>query len=506
MGTTLVIMVLLTSPLIAKTATAGLLLLLSTIGLYTAQNEPTNATQPSLLLSCAAKLETGGSTHTVSEAHQFITKLQQNPDLNQTISLALQPDNPLHRLLVSIPTDSISSFEDCAELIPGLVISLQSRPSRASPYRKFLRSTFQCSGEAFRAAERAWPTEAMVLQMMGLMSVSWLESTSQLPVVALKYRPILSSLKAPGPNVFSRCMAGARIHPGRPGGRRSMKRSDVSWYQHIRELTGLSQPAPGPRMGPNDQVKGGSGYKSAGRRLLKGYGSFYGSYGDEGDYEADGCFSKDGTVVAARTRLETRLGDLEVGSLLSTTVPEDEVWYMHKIEGAVPVLNVELLDGTLVKLTGHHLLSTPKGMIPAAALKPGDMLTSQRHNDVALKKVKSIKHSFEEVIAPITMSGTIVVNGVVASFYAYGSHETIHLFLSPFRVIYKISPTLVRALDTCGLGVMHLLMTWLPLQAHFTSMLAISILVICLGPCITFFMVGKKLNTTLVKANKSQLY
>merc|ERR1711998_187870 len=153
-----------------------------------------------------------------------------------------------------------------------------------------------------------------------------------------------------------------------------------------------------------------------------------------------------------------QMRDVGIQDRLVTTVPDDEVWFMHSSSKPTDTTRLVTSTGSAIELTPAHMIMTSTGMKQAGEVQVGDSLVKQTGelSEVVRKEAGKVS-----VTAPITMSGTIVVNGVVASCYAYGSHETIHLFLSPFRVIYKISPTLVRALDTCGLGVMHLLMTWL---------------------------------------------
>ena len=126
--------------------------------------------------------------------------------------------------------------------------------------------------------------------------------------------------------------------------------------------------------------------KNVGRRLLKGAG-FFGSYGDEGEWEGGGCFGKNNSVVDARSMQKTKIGGLEVGDRLVTTVPDDEVWYLHTSEGLAPMLKIMLSGGSVVTATPHHLLLSSQGMKPASTVQLGDMLATRAGNTAAMREV-----------------------------------------------------------------------------------------------------------------------
>ena len=97
---------------------------------------------------------------------------------------------------------------------------------------------------------------------------------------------------------------------------------------------------------------------------------------------------------------------------------------------------IELDTGAVIELTPSHLVLKPDGQYQTAGLlRPGDSMMLQQGTSTAAAKVvpptaepcsdgvvqvQLIEEVRGPVRAPITMSGTIVVNGVVASCYAFG--------------------------------------------------------------------------------------
>jgi len=272
--------------------------------------------------------------NTSADAIDFISKLQRL-EVRKAVSLALDPvNNSLDSLLLTIPPKLFSHFEDCVGLTPGVMVHLaSSRAPRSSAYRDFLNDSFICAGDAFKVANESWPTQAMVLEMRGLMSVDWMHSTSRLPLLALRYKPIISALRPPGPQVFAECMRITQSHPGRPGNSVASRISRHTRFdQAISDMSGQPQlgiqPLPKQRSGfsqrsMNQMVHSAVGLKQqAGRRLLKGGGAFYGSYGDE--YADRGaCLGASGLVQ--RASLMVPISELKVSDILRGLEADDQV-------------------------------------------------------------------------------------------------------------------------------------------------------------------------------------
>lgn len=107
-----------------------------------------------------------------------------------------------------------------------------------------------------------------------------------------------------------------------------------------------------------------------------------------------------------------------------------------------------------LEITGEHLLLVNDVFLPAKLVRVGDILQSGNGGDVVVTKVNSIQRT--GLYAPLTSSGTLLVNGIKASAYitlqpdakapAYielqGSvttlvtqHSFIHMVLSPVHIV-----------------------------------------------------------------------
>ena len=191
------------------------------------------------------------------------------------------------------------------------------------------------------------------------------------------------------------------------------------------------------------------------------------------------CFGTDELVTVGTDSEQCRIGDVKVGDLLYTTTPNDEVWYVHHGDGLMPLLCLKISDSTSLRVTNHHLLSTPAGMRAAGDLKAGDALQKQTDGGlISFAEVVEITHTCGTVIAPITMSGMIRVNGVVASCYAYGTHDVMHLTLTPLRFLYRVSPQLATSIEHGGATLeLHLIQSVAPaLEQYMDAILVVAVL------------------------------
>merc|ERR1711966_88801 len=196
------------------------------------------------------------------------------------------------------------------------------------------------------------------------------------------------------------------------------------------------------------------------------------------------CFSDNNTVLASSSR-KMLVGEVQVGDRLNTTVEDDEVWWVHKSSVQHKLLRVQLQDSH-IDLTPHHMLRVGNGFRPASEVVVGDSVIIHTPKEV-LSEVLSITHLSGSVSAPITMSGKIVVNGVEASCYAFGSHQVLHQLLAPFRVLYKLCPWLVQMLSPIGVGTMQALSIVLPIEHNLTPMLTVSTIVALSSPMLAYW-------------------
>jgi len=156
-----------------------------------------------------------------------------------------------------------------------------------------------------------------------------------------------------------------------------------------------------------------------------------------------GCFSLDGTVSLSSGQ-EISLSGLKKGDLVKTLdAKRREIFtpFMGWIEkdtshvGTFVQLTTE--NSSNVVLTHHHFLMTTPDLGEGPEMKraeevaEGDFLLTTS----GLEKVDSISRVTRKGLgAPLTMTGDLLVNGVLSSNYAHApSHSIGHLWMSPFR-------------------------------------------------------------------------
>lgn len=444
----------------------GALALLSTVGTLWHTMAPSSlsqVTRNSTAIACAPRFGVSSA-----EAELFLDQLQSLP-VDQALQKAMFTRSPMNMMLLAVAKERRTDFEECAGLEPGLITLIASAKRSKSSYRSFLEECMKCAGEAFRSSKESWPSEGMLFDMVDIMSSDWLASSTHLIGYATKYKPAISALGELSRTEFSRCMKQVQQLPGSPAGmsgrRRLEAKPTVSKFDTVMaDVSGHEVPVGAV------PIKGGPT-----RRLMKGGFSFssffFSSFGNGDDQEnVAACFGQEGTVLNAVSEQQMRIGDVKVGDMLVTTVPHDEVVYVHTVNSNPGMLKL-VLEHTSIELTPSHLLSTPTGMKPARELEPQDTVWVQQGSESSLSKVLRIERSSGPVIAPVTKSGTLVVNGVVASCYANGDHDMFHLILAPYRAMYSASPGL--AVQTAEFGY-QVFFEPLSMLAPLTTVLALS--------------------------------
>jgi len=113
-------------------------------------------------------------------------------------------------------------------------------------------------------------------------------------------------------------------------------------------------------------------------------------------------------------------------------------------------LEIRLENGDCLKLTPNHMLYRAGTKIsnskpcPAYEISVGDSVYVVSDESVKTVKVSSIETiELTGIYAPVTYSGNLVVDGVLASCYAeydqFKNHEVAHRVLAPLRMKSKIS-------------------------------------------------------------------
>ncbi len=185
--------------------------------------------------------------------------------------------------------------------------------------------------------------------------------------------------------------------------------------------------------------------------------TFGGSSGkSDGSDGGSSCFARDATVeVAGRGRV--RVDELREGDMVadgSAAGHSAFVTYLHADlhrETAFVALHVAGLDRPLV-LTGEHLVFVQRRdsaeemeAVRADAVRVGDVVARGNGTRAVVERVETRKQT--GFVAPLTASGQLVVEGVVASCYAdmNGLGQTVsHTAMKPLVWLSKMFPALSR--------------------------------------------------------------
>ena len=156
-------------------------------------------------------------------------------------------------------------------------------------------------------------------------------------------------------------------------------------------------------------------------------------------------FSKDGTKL---------MKDLKIGDkvLCNNTDFSEVIAFLHYQPTEIAVyLTLDTEQGSSITISANHLVFTaisPESSsmkvqpLLAGEIKEGDsLIVCDEQNQPATSQVTKI-HTVQKqgVYAPLTRSGVIVVDGVMASCYAsFHSHDLAHVAFAPLRLYSSIS-------------------------------------------------------------------
>ena len=178
----------------------------------------------------------------------------------------------------------------------------------------------------------------------------------------------------------------------------------------------------------------------------------------------DGCFPASATladVARRRRQMESLLLGEEVQVITDKGVTSKPViTFIHR----QPDLFQEFLQITtlrykkILKITEDHLIFVEKNgkeaAIPARDVKIGDMVYVKVGGQEMLEKdaVQCVSIVFEKgVYAPVTLSGTILVNDVNTScYFDVLSHVWFHRAMVAARAVYHLSPTMAEWISSIG--------------------------------------------------------
>lgn len=123
------------------------------------------------------------------------------------------------------------------------------------------------------------------------------------------------------------------------------------------------------------------------------------------------------------------------------------MFFVHQKQGLIVEYLQISTDESTLEITPTHLLlmrhqdeSNPPRYLQAQRLRVGDSIFSINETMKEMKVIEIIRNiKRNDAFAPLTESGTLVVDNTIASCYAqYESHWLIHWILFPLRWWYSI--------------------------------------------------------------------
>jgi len=201
----------------------------------------------------------------------------------------------------------------------------------------------------------------------------------------------------------------------------------------------------------------------------------------------EACFWA-GNEVQTLERGVIKINQLEIGEHVQSIGADGTIYFsevllhMDSVNGFTTFIRVTTKSGKRLMLTPNHLIHI-KGSSPkfASSLQIGEEVWVIENSTV----VPDIIISTEQVLdkganSPLTESGSIVVNDILASCYAaHNNHDAIHMFFAPLRIYLRakkfakyiglISP--LEEDDTEGkhpyiATLMATSKAWIPYQMH----------------------------------------
>ncbi|GFS68227.1 desert hedgehog protein B [Nephila pilipes] len=164
-----------------------------------------------------------------------------------------------------------------------------------------------------------------------------------------------------------------------------------------------------------------------------------------------GCFHGSSAVMTRdgyKKMKDLKVGDkvasnLEVSGVLAFS---KVIAFLHQDDNMdVTFVRLETVNGNILFLTLRHLIfirgdKNPKA-IYAMFLKKGDLIyTSSVTDQIMLAEITNVSYlNMKGVYAPLTESGTIIVDGIWVSCYAeVTSHDLVHALFFPVRFLHVI--------------------------------------------------------------------
>ena len=174
-----------------------------------------------------------------------------------------------------------------------------------------------------------------------------------------------------------------------------------------------------------------------------------------------GCYPGSAIIYDSNSRAR-RIESLQVGDkvlvITNNGIQSDSViTFIHRQPEVVEAfLKIVTTEEKILLITADHLLFVElmgqATAIPARDVKIGDTVYVRGSHGSEKDLVQSISTVYEKgAYAPVTLSGTILVNDVHTScYFDVLSHEWSHRAMSIARALHYVSPSMVRRISAIG--------------------------------------------------------
>lgn len=174
-----------------------------------------------------------------------------------------------------------------------------------------------------------------------------------------------------------------------------------------------------------------------------------------------GCFPGSSTFVD-RYGLQREIHSLRTGEKVQIAAKgsiylEPVITFIHREQDKLQeFLSITTTKNNNLKITGDHLLFVEKNglsrAIPARDVKIGDTVYVKQNGLMKTATVQDISTVYEKgVYAPVTRSGTILINDVHTScYFDVLSHKWSHRAMAVPRAVYRVSPGILRWISRLG--------------------------------------------------------
>ena len=177
--------------------------------------------------------------------------------------------------------------------------------------------------------------------------------------------------------------------------------------------------------------------------------------------DGGGCFPGSAIFVDKRGR-QRSISSLQNGEEVQVITNSEIRWepvitFIHcQPQVMQEFLKITTIKNNVLKITEDHLLFVEKTgqatAIPARDLEVGDTVYVRGKHSVETDAVQSISTVYEKgVYAPVTLSGTILVNDVHTScYFDVLSHEWSHRAMGVARAVHYVSPWMLQWISGVG--------------------------------------------------------